>query len=36
MLNEMRFGNLTDKSVTRFKSLARPIFYDDGIEPTEL
>ncbi|KAG8984659.1 hypothetical protein FRB94_010972 [Tulasnella sp. JGI-2019a] len=36
MLNEMRFGGLTDKSIKRFKALSRPIRYDDGIEPTEL
>ncbi|KAG8855514.1 hypothetical protein FRB96_007018 [Tulasnella sp. 330] len=36
MLNEMRFGHLSDKSVKRFKTLSRNIRYDDGIEPTEL
>ena len=36
MLNEMRFGKLSQGSITAFKSLARPIRYDDAIEPTEL
>ena len=36
MLNEMRFGRLTPKSIYRFKSLSRPIKYDDGLFATEL
>ena len=36
MLNEMRFGMLTPASIAAFKSLSRPIIYDDGVEPTEL
>lgn len=36
MLNEMRFGRLSEQSIAKFKSLSRPILYDDGIEPTEL
>ncbi len=36
MLNEMRFGKLTPSSIAAFKTLSRPIHYDDGIEPTEL
>ncbi|KAJ7763560.1 hypothetical protein DFH07DRAFT_738807, partial [Mycena maculata] len=36
MLNEMRFGCLTQKSVDRFRSLSRPIDYADGLGPTEL
>ncbi|KAH8835600.1 hypothetical protein DL96DRAFT_70560 [Flagelloscypha sp. PMI_526] len=36
MLNEMRFGRLSQKSIKTFKSLSRPIEYDDGIGPTEL
>lgn len=36
MLNEMRFGKLTKESIAQFKSLSRPIYYDDGIVPTEL
>jgi ATP-dependent DNA helicase PIF1 len=36
MLNEMRFGKLSQASITAFKALARPIEYDDGIEPTVL
>ncbi|KIJ55800.1 hypothetical protein M422DRAFT_151421 [Sphaerobolus stellatus SS14] len=36
MLNEMRFGKLTKASIAKFKSLARPVIYEDGIEPTQL
>ncbi|WVQ70825.1 hypothetical protein IAR50_000347 [Cryptococcus sp. DSM 104548] len=36
MLNEMRFGRLTSTSIETFKSLARPVRYNDGIEPTSL
>ncbi|KAJ3515174.1 hypothetical protein NLJ89_g1922 [Agrocybe chaxingu] len=36
MLNEMRFGNLSQKSIQSFKSLSREIEYDDGLGPTEL
>ena len=36
MLNEMRFGKLTPASVAKFKSLSRPLEFDDGIVPTEL
>lgn len=36
MLNEMRFGKLSQASIARFKALSRPIAYDDGIEPTVL
>jgi len=36
MLNEMRFGTLTQKSIQAFRSLSRPIEYDDGLGPTEL
>lgn len=37
MLNEMRFGKLSLKSIQRFRSLSRPPAYPkDGIEPTEL
>ena len=36
MLNEMRFGKLTPGSIDAFKSLSRPIKYNDAIEPTEL
>jgi hypothetical protein len=34
MLNEMRFGKLTPKSITRFKALEREVLYEDGLEPT--
>jgi ATP-dependent DNA helicase PIF1 len=36
MLNEMRFGRLSPASIAAFKTLSRPIYYTDGIEPTEL
>lgn len=36
MLNEMRFGTLSQKSIKRFKELSRVVSYPDGIEPTEL
>jgi ATP-dependent DNA helicase PIF1 len=36
MLNEMRFGRLTPKSINKFKSLSREVVYDDGIGATEL
>ncbi|THH11327.1 hypothetical protein EW145_g722 [Phellinidium pouzarii] len=36
MLNEMRFGRLSTKSVSRFRSLTREIHYDDGLFATEL
>lgn len=36
MLNEMRFGNLSPQSVAEFKKLSRPIYYEDGMEATEL
>jgi len=36
MLNEMRYGALSQKSTARFKQLSREIVYDDGIGPTEL
>ncbi|KIY71873.1 hypothetical protein CYLTODRAFT_450370 [Cylindrobasidium torrendii FP15055 ss-10] len=36
MLNEMRFGRLSQESIARFKALSRPVHYEDGLEPTEL
>ncbi|CAE6440896.1 unnamed protein product [Rhizoctonia solani] len=36
MLNDARIGVVTDESAQILKSLARPVFYDDGIGPTEL
>ena len=36
MLNEMRRGHLSPKSIERFKSLSRSIEYKDGLEATEL
>ncbi|SCZ87336.1 BZ3500_MvSof-1268-A1-R1_Chr2-2g04802 [Microbotryum saponariae] len=36
MLNEMRFGTLSAKSIAIFKSLSRDPKYTDGIDPTEL
>lgn len=36
MLNAMRIGDLGPEMVQEFKSLARKVEYDDGLEPTEL
>jgi hypothetical protein len=36
MLNEMRFGRLTPRSIAKFKSLSREIHYEDGLGTTEL
>src|SRR5262245_13105461 len=36
MLNEMRLGTLSQKSIQKFKELERIPQFDDNIEPTEL
>ncbi|EAU90478.2 DNA repair and recombination protein pif1 [Coprinopsis cinerea okayama7 len=36
MLNEMRFGTLSQKSIAKFYQLARPLHFEDGVESTEL
>ncbi|GLB43418.1 putative DNA-dependent ATPase and 5'-3' DNA helicase required for the maintenance of both mitochondrial and nuclear genome stability [Lyophyllum shimeji] len=36
MLNEMRFGRLSAKSIAKFRSLSREIEYEDGLTATEL
>jgi ATP-dependent DNA helicase PIF1 len=36
MLNEMRFGQMSPASISRFQSLSREIVYEDGLGPTEL
>lgn len=36
MLNEMRFGRLSEASIVKFKSLSRDLHYDDGVAATEL
>jgi ATP-dependent DNA helicase PIF1 len=36
MLNEMRFGGVSPKTVRIFKGLSRDVHYVDGVEPTEL
>lgn len=36
MLNEMRFGQLSQASIVKFGKLKRLPKYNDGIEPTEL
>jgi ATP-dependent DNA helicase PIF1 len=36
MLNEMRFGRMSTASIEKFAALKREVFYNDGIEPTEL
>lgn len=36
MLNALRYGNLDDAMVQKFRALSRRVNYTDGIEPTEL
>jgi ATP-dependent DNA helicase PIF1 len=36
MLNELRFGRLSQESIYKFSKLKRPIEYLDGIQPTKL
>ncbi|KAG2117459.1 hypothetical protein DEU56DRAFT_748084, partial [Suillus clintonianus] len=36
MLNEIRYGRLSQESIARSKSLSRPIDYDDGLGVNEL
>ncbi|KAK6065082.1 mitochondrial dna helicase [Seiridium cupressi] len=36
MLNEMRLGRVSEDTVQTFKSLSRPLVYDDGLNATEL
>jgi ATP-dependent DNA helicase PIF1 len=36
MLNEMRLGRISDLTVQSFKSMSRPLTFDDGLEVTEL
>ncbi|TLD04963.1 uncharacterized protein PgNI_09539 [Pyricularia grisea] len=36
MLNEMRLGKISEKTVANFKSLERELRFDDGLEVTEL
>lgn len=36
MLSAMREGRLEDWHIEEFRKLARPCYYDDGIEPTQL
>lgn len=36
MLNEMRLGRISDDTVKTFKSLSRPLQFEDGLEVTEL
>ena len=36
MLNEMRYGRLSEQTVAAFKKLSRPIHYEDNIGPTQL
>lgn len=36
MLNEMRLGRISDQTVKTFKSLSRPLEFEDGLEVTEL
>lgn len=36
MLNEMRLGRISEDTIRTFKSLSRPLNFDDGLEVTEL
>ena len=36
MLNEMRLGRLTSKSIETFRTLSRPLGFTDDFEATEL
>jgi ATP-dependent DNA helicase PIF1 len=36
MLNAMRFGQMNTWAIEEFKTLARPVAYNDGIGPTQL
>jgi ATP-dependent DNA helicase PIF1 len=36
MLNEMRLGRISEDTVQTFKSLSRPLEFDDGLDVTEL
>lgn len=36
MLNEMRFGEMSESTVQVFSGLNRPVNYGDGVQPTEL
>ena len=34
MLNEMRFGQLSQRTIETFSNMSRPVQYPDGLEPT--
>lgn len=36
MLNEMRLGRISEKTVKNFQALSRPLHFDDGLDVTEL
>ena len=36
MLNEMRLGKLSQKSIEIFRTLSRPLAFGDDLEATEL
>jgi ATP-dependent DNA helicase PIF1 len=36
MLNEMRLGRITEDTIKAFRSLSRPLQFDDGLDVTEL
>ncbi|KAI9462364.1 hypothetical protein BJY52DRAFT_1256490 [Lactarius psammicola] len=36
MLNAMRWGQMSEQSISKLHQLSREIVYEDGIEPTEL
>lgn len=36
MLNELRIGKISEATEKAFKALARPLMFDDGVDPAEL
>ena len=36
MLNDMRWGQLSEQLIPKFYQLSRKVVYEDGIGPTEL
>lgn len=36
MLNEMRLGKITERTIESFKEMSRPLVNPDGLEVTEL
>lgn len=36
MLNDMRWGQMSNQTISKLYQLSREVPYEDGIEPTEL